>query len=733
MADSTGLQFTLTVEALPESSFVVTEFDGQEHLSQPYNFTVSLASKKDDWSAQDTVDKTACLTIWQDGQIQRKIHGVISAFTQGDTGHHFTAYSLQLSPALERLSLRHNCRIFQQMDVAEIISILLQEMAIENYAFSIKQPLAKRDYCVQYRESDLAFVERLAAEEGLFYFFVQHQDKHEVVFCDDAQALPEILTPLPYNGTAGGYRKVAQAISFSLQSKMNSAQVQLQNYSFKKPGYPFLQKQHQQGVTFQRQDYQHFDFPGRYIDDSQGQKFAQTRQQLLNRDSITARQQSNQPKLYSGLKFHLAQHPNPSCNRDWQVIGINHHGSQPQALDQAGTVGQTHYYNHAQLIPADRQWKAQLQTKPCIDGPQIALVTGPEGEEIYCDEDGRVKVQFPWDRYANSDEQASCWIRVAQGWAGPQYGSMALPRIGHEVIVSFVEGDPDQPIITGRTYHSTNPVPYSLPENKTRTVLRTQSHQGEGYNELRLEDEAGQEEIYWHAQKDLNQQVLSDHAMHVKNDFHRHIEQHHYNHVKGEQHHTVDGNQHQHVKAKQSLTVNGSLHIKAGQAWLTQSGQELHCLAGSKIVLQAGSEITIKAGSSFVKVDPAGVHLGGAAVNMNSGGGAASAQASSPDAVSKPKAVEQAQQLTPPESRTIEASETTTSASQPSFQGQDISLLSPVNNANASTSLPASSASPKAAKNPSGQNTAVASQQKQDVATGEENPSKSDDSFLFSM
>ncbi|KJG10586.1 type VI secretion protein VgrG, partial [Photobacterium iliopiscarium] len=221
-------------------------------------------------------------------------------------------------------------------------------------------------------------------------------------------------------------------------------------------------------------------------------------------DAQTANAKSNVPTILPGVKFTLQEHDDDTCNRDWLIIAVTHVGTQPQALEEAGGEGATTYNNEFVVIATHRPWRPPFNAKPTVDGPQIAMVVGPEGEEIYCDEFGRVKLQFPWDRYSNSNDNASCWVRVSQGWAGSQYGMVALPRVGHEVIVSFLEGDPDQPIITGRTYHATNQPPYELPAHKTRTVLRTETHQGDGYNELRFEDQAGKEEIYVRAQKDVN-------------------------------------------------------------------------------------------------------------------------------------------------------------------------------------------------------------------------------------
>ncbi|MCP1313321.1 type VI secretion system Vgr family protein, partial [Halomonas sp. 707D7] len=317
-------------------------------------------------------------------------------------------------------------------------------------------------------------------------------------------------------------------------------------------------------------------------------------------------------------------HDTQSLNRDWQVVAVEHTGEQPQALEEdsisSDTGAMTRYANQVTLIPGDTPWRATPNPKPRVDGPQVAFVVGPEGEEIHCDEHGRVKVQFPWDRYAEPNDTASCWVRVSQGWAGGGYGSIAIPRIGHEVIVSFLEGDPDQPLVTGRTYHAVNTPPYALPEHKTRTAIRTQSHKADGFNELRFEDEAGEEQIWLHAQKDLELLTLNDRTEEIRNDSFLKVHHDRLSEIDNDDHHTVHGNRFERTEGDQHLQVDGTLHVKTGQAWLTESGRELHVKAGHKVVLEAGSEITLNAGGSFLKLDPSGVTIVGPQVKINSGG-----------------------------------------------------------------------------------------------------------------
>ncbi|MFQ1903815.1 type VI secretion system tip protein VgrG, partial [Aeromonas veronii] len=516
MANQTGLQFTVKVGALPESTFVVASFQLDEGLNRPFNLQLEVASSQPDVDFGAVLDQPCELMVWYNGELQRRVCGVVSEFAQGDSGFRRTRYQLQVKPALWRLGLRQNSRIFQAQKPDEILSILLQEHGITDYAFALKNEHAQREYCVQYRETDLDFVNRLAAEEGLFYFHEFEAGKHRIVFADDAAALtagPELFFNL-------GNRSLEQGPyvrQFHYREAVRPSDVELKDYSFKTPAYGLSHKKQGAELDHQRDTYQHFDYPGRYKQDPSGKAFAQHRLDALRNDAVAGSGKSNSAALLPGQHFSLTEHPNASLNTDWQIVHIRHTGEQPQALEEEGGSGPTVYHNEFGVVKASTTWRARIGSpeapyKPMVDGPQIAIVVGPEGEEIYCDEHGRVKLQFPWDRYGSSNDQSSCWVRVSQGWAGGQYGMMAIPRIGHEVIVSFLEGDPDQPIVTGRTYHATNRPPYELPANKTRTVLRTETHKGEGFNELRFEDQAGQEEIYIHGQKDLNVLIENDAA-----------------------------------------------------------------------------------------------------------------------------------------------------------------------------------------------------------------------------
>ena len=288
----------------------------------------------------------------------------------------------------------------------------------------------------------------------------------------------------------------------------------------------------------------------------------------------------------------------------------------------------------------NRTWRPDPIQKNLMPGPQIAKVTGPKGESIFCDDFGRVKVIFPWDRYNASTEMSSCWIRVSQGWAGAQYGMMNLPRVGHEVIVSFLDGDPDRPIITGTTYNAVNQSPYSLPEHKTKTVIRTESYKGKGFNELSFEDQSGKEAIYFHAQKDMLKTIKHDsittidhdeknfidhdRISEIQNDEHLKIHGNRYTSIAKNEHQTIKGDHVVKVDKNFSHDVSGQYQIRSSEDFILDSNSEIHFKSGKKIVLDAGDEITLKAGGSFISINASGVSIVGSNINLNAGGSASS-------------------------------------------------------------------------------------------------------------
>ncbi|MGR6770082.1 type VI secretion system Vgr family protein [Pectobacterium brasiliense] len=599
MANSTGLQFTVKVGALPASTFAVVDFQLSEALNQPFALSLNLASPLPGIDFGAVLDQPCELLVWYEGELQRRVSGIVSAFAQGDTGFRRTRYQAEVRPALWRLGLRTNARIFQAQKPEAIIGALLEESGITDYAFALRNEHAVREYCVQYRESDLAFITRLAAEEGLYFFHEFEEGKHRLVFADDAGALakgPELFFNLATQGLSEG----AYVRRFRYAEAVRTAEVALKDYSFKTPAYGLLHNKMSGELEHQRESYQHFDYPGRFKQDPSGKAFTGYRLDALRAGAMTGSGESNAAELMPGSSFTLTEHPNLALNIAWQLVAITHSGQQPQALEEESGGEPTTYNNSFEVVKASTTWRADLPYKPMVDGPQIATVVGPAGEEIYCDQYGRVKLQFPWDRYGASDDQSSCWVRVSQGWAGGQYGLIAIPRIGHEVIVSFLEGDPDQPIVTGRTFHATNPSPYPLPANKTRTTLRTTTHKGTGFNELRFEDQAGQEEVFIHAQKDMNTVVLNnrstgvgvDHAENVGRDqisvIGRHqilnVVENQGTEIQGAQKVIIGAGRETEVTMNEKLTVTGNITITS-----TGGNIELTTGAGSLTIYQNGN------------------------------------------------------------------------------------------------------------------------------------------------
>ncbi|ENC64409.1 rhs element Vgr family protein [Escherichia coli P0299917.3] len=303
---------------------------------------------------------------------------------------------------------------------------------------------------------------------------------------------------------------------FRYSAQIRPSSVVTKDYTFKRPGWAGRFDQEGQYQDYQRTQYEVYDYPGRFKG-AHGQNFARWQMDGWRNNAEVARGTSRSPEIWPGRRIVLTGHPQANLNREWQVVASDLHGEQPQAVPGRRGSGTT-LDNHFAVIPADRTWRPQPLLKPLVDGPQSAVVTGPAGEEIFCDEHGRVRVKFNWDRYNPSNQESSCWIRVAQAWAGTGFGNLAIPRVGQEVIVDFLNGDPDQPIIMGRTYHQENRTPGSLPGTKTQMTIRSKTYMGSGFNELKFDDATGREQVYIHAQKNMDTEVLNDRTTTVKHD-----------------------------------------------------------------------------------------------------------------------------------------------------------------------------------------------------------------------
>ncbi|ENF6260185.1 TPA: type VI secretion system tip protein VgrG, partial [Escherichia coli] len=336
-----------------------------------------------------------------------------------------------------------------------------------------------------------------------------------LVLCDTVRHLPESFE-IPWNPNTRTEVSTLCISQFRYSAQIRPSSVVTKDYTFKRPGWPGRFDQEGQYQDYQRTQYEVYDYPGRFKG-AHGQNFARWQMDGWRNNAEVARGTSRSPEIWPGRRIVLTGHPQANLNREWQVVASELHGEQPQAVPGRQGAG-TALENHFAVIPADRTWRPQPLLKPLVDGPQSAVVTGPAGEEIFCDEHGRVRVKFNWDRYNPADQDSSCWIRVAQAWAGTGFGHLAIPRVGQEVIVDFLNGDPDQPIIMGRTYHQENRTPGSLPGTKTQMTIRSKTYMGSGFNELKFDDATGREQVYIHAQKNMDTEVLNDRTTTVKHD-----------------------------------------------------------------------------------------------------------------------------------------------------------------------------------------------------------------------
>ncbi len=615
-AEPSGLKFTLTVQGLPPDTFAVTDFSLTESFSSPYLLEVGLVSEDPAVSFESVLDNNATLTVLRDGNPERTVTGIVAAFEQGDTGLHQTRYTLSVRPAMWRTSLRRNSRIFQQLTPETIITTLLRENGVINVAFSLRHAHAAREFCVQYQESDLEFISRLSAEEGMYYYFESGEGGETLIFADDAGTLPS-GPELPWNPALEVQNKMPCVSQFRRSVRVRPAMVELKDYTFKNPRWPGSFSEKAGELHNQRPDYEYYDFPGRFKDEQHGKDFARYQLDGLRNDADAGDGESNDARLTPGLLITLFSHPRPDLNTRWQVTSVSHHGRQPQAMKHAAGEQGTDLSTRFSFIPAHLTWRPAPLPKPRVDGSQTGVVVGPPGEEIYCDQFGRVRVQFPWDRYGQSNDQSSCWIRVSQPWAGQGWGVIATPRVGQEVVVDFLHGDPDQPIIIGRTYHASNLPSIGLPAAKTQMAFRSKTHKGEGFNELKFEDANGQEMLSMHAQKDMSTVVKDNQSLTVEKG-NRTLAI-----LTGDESKSVaQGSMKEDVKKTRSTTAN-VIQVQAvpqgagpGTQLYTATDQ-IELIVGNGSVVMTKEAVTITFGPSTIVLNSAGIFASGPTIHLN--------------------------------------------------------------------------------------------------------------------
>jgi len=609
--------FTFESKGYPEELRVL-RVSGSEGLSELFTFQVDLAARDGEIDLDSVVGVPAQLDIYYEDGV-RSVFGIVSRFEQGVSGETFTPYYAELVPTVWLLTQRYKSRIFQEMTVKEIIEKVLGDAEVESdyFRFALQRTnYVKRDYCVQYRETDWNFISRLMEEEGIFYFFEHQNEKDVLVMADSGDVHVPIdgVSDVVFRDRYGTVEEEEFIYDFRFSQQIRSGTAVLRDYNFERPTLDLTKNQ----AAERDPALEVYDFPGLYTDEGTGAELARIRLQSAQAKRLVGEGQSVCRRMVSGNKFTLTDSPRTSFNQEYLLTHVRHQGIQPLGQDDAG--GRFQYDNRFQCIPSDTPFRPARKTpKPVVEGSQTAVVTGPSGEEVYVDQHGRVKVQFPWDREGQNDEKSSCWIRVSQLWAGMGWGAMFIPRIGHEVIVDFLEGDPDRPIITGRVYNGDNTPPYPLDAEKTKSTIKSDSSKGGGgSNEIRFEDKKGQEQVYIHAQKDQSNVIENDLSISVGHDMSTRVGNDQTTTVRKNRTVTVeDENDTLTVtKGTQSVTVKGnaSLTIQAGNRTVSVTGGNYSVSATGAVTLHGqgkGVGITGDAEGVTVKGTGKGVTITG--------------------------------------------------------------------------------------------------------------------------
>jgi type VI secretion system secreted protein VgrG len=608
MADRGGQpDFEIEAGGHGPTELLVLAFEAEEEVSRPFQLDVTLMVLPDaDVDPASLVGEKAVLTVHLADGSDRWFNGLVSRVQVWEEGGGDTRRRLRLRivPALWKLGLGRNNRIFQAKTVVEIAAEVLKDGGVE-LEDALERSYPKRDYVVQYGESDLDFVSRLLEEEGLFYFFRHEQDQHVLVLGDENSAFPPIAgdDQLPFREPSGLVSE-EHVDAFSSRVEIRPGAVTLRDFNYLRPAVDLTAG----AKADVDQELEWYDYPAGHQEGAEGKALAKTRLEQHRADSEAMTGASRCRRLASGHVFELVEHPVDGLLDKYVVLRATHRGHQAGAPGAAPAAKVEPYRCQFQCIRHAVPVRPPRRTpRPVIPGPQTAVVTGPAGEEIHTDEHGRIKVQFHWDRQGKKDEKTSCWVRVSQAWAGPGWGALYLPRIGMEVVVEFLEGDPDWPLVVGAVYNGMSPPPVSLPGDKTKSTLRSASSLGsEGNNELRFEDAKGSEEVYLHAQKDLRIRVEHDRSESVGANETITVEVDRTRHIGRDQSLTVDGNDTSTVAVNQTLEVGGNRSTAVG-------GSHTEAVAGDQEIAVGGSQaLTVTAASAETVGAAKALSVGGA-------------------------------------------------------------------------------------------------------------------------
>lgn len=666
------------VTPLGPDELLLQAFHGQEGISQLFHFDLRMHSENRSIKFDDIVGKNATIRVFLPDGKERYVNGLISSFSQGGTTpleggttpKIFAHYHATLVPWLWLLTRTSDCRIFQNLSVPDIIEKLLKEYGLSDFKNRLQGSFAPREYCVQYRETDFNFISRLMEEEGIFYFFEHEKDKHTLVLANS----PNEFKPSPlqaaisYKSLIGEQGADDVVTEWNQSQEVRPGQYSLSDFNFEKPQLDLTASI----AGKDERKLEIYDYPGEYRTKEQGDRLAGIRMQEEETPLVVTSGAGTCRGLMPGFRFELRDHYRRDFNKSYVLTSIYHSCDQGDNYrSSSGEAAQNlTYSNHFECVLHSTPFRpSRITPVPLMQGSQTAIVVGPAGEEIYVDKFGRVKVQFHWDREGKYNEKSSCWVRVSQNWAGKRWGAMFIPRIGQEVIIDFLEGDPDQPIITGRVYNGDSMPPYALPDEKTKSTIKSYSSKGGGgFNEIRFEDKKGSEQVFIHAEKQQDNRVKKDSLEWVGNERHLIVKKDQMEQVEGDKHLTVKGDQNEKINGTVSLKAGMDLQQKVGMKAALDAGMEIHLKAGMNVMIEAGATLTLKVGGNFINLNPGGVFIQGTMVMINSGGAAGSGSGASPAAPAAPREADtgqagQAAQL-PPAKRPVKPKQYTKAALQ---------------------------------------------------------------------
>lgn len=591
---------------LADDVLLPRQVTGNERFSAPFRYDLQLLSEQGNVNPDELLGKTVSVSYnLPTGGGTRYFHGFVTEFGQVGYRNRLHEYQAIVRPWFWLLTRTADCRIFQQRTVPEIFQEVCKAWGFTDYKLKLNGSYPKRDYCVQYRETDFNFLSRLIEEEGIYYFFEHSQSSHIMVLADDSSAHETSpgyeSVPFYPPSTPENKRERDHLSAWSFTKTVQPGAYATTDFDFKQPRASLLSTE-TIGRKHPHASYEIFDYPAELavMQNSESKRIAKLRIQELQSPHMVLSGQGDAAGLATGKRFKLTQYPREDLNIEYLITGVGLSFSS-DAFDTGQGDTEVEFTCSVEAVDARTPFRpARVTTKPIVHGAQTAMVVGPKGEEIYTDEHARVKVQFHWDRHGKVDENSSCWIRVAQIWAGKGWGALHIPRIGQEVIVSFLEGDPDQPIITGRVYNGESKSPYDLPANKTQSGIKSRSSKEGGaanFNEIRFEDKKGSEQVYIHAEKNQDIVVENDETHSVGHDRKKDIGNDETTHVKHNRTETVDndetitigGNRTEKVTKDETITITGARTENVSQdETITISGARTESVSKDETITISG-------------------------------------------------------------------------------------------------------------------------------------------------